>query len=249
MAVKSNQNKPRIPPKVFNEARNISLKSGIPVKFALRVASGTETLSEVLRELQLRDQLDSLVKRRELYAGYANEVLKGNWTVARARLETRLKQIKRTPDYSRCYFAELAAAGQSAGVALVRRRLLVGQVAQNRPFEVVIRDREGTEETILKHNIKFYFDAGDKKRVMKQVKWGPGDSVEVDFLKRIQNRKDVKARVFLEAMEGASAVSWKSVEGDLVRGTVAWFGRFEVALELPRGQRVVVMRHAVDAVE
>jgi len=249
MPLKPKQSQPRIPPKLFNEARNISEKSGIPVKFALRVASGESSLSEVIRELQFRDQLNSLVAKEELLSGYANEVLNGNWTMERALQETRLKKLKRMPDYYKCYFTELSTAGREAGIALVGRRLLVGQVVQDRKYDIVVRHKEDQEEVIAKHNVKFYFDVGDKKRVMKQVKWGDGDPIEADFLRRVQNRKDVKARVFQEAMEQSLSLSWKSVEGDRMKGTVSWFGRFEVALELPKGQKVVLMRHAVDSVE
>ena len=242
--------KGRVPPQVFRQAQELVEKSGIPLKEALHVASGQKQLREVLATLRLRDELSVLERKGLLLPAYAGEVLRGNMDRETALLLTRVRLRKREPDYVACHLEQHAADEKAVTLALVGRRLVTGKVRENRQFDIALSSRDGEDLAINKHDIKFYFDAGRKKHVLKQLAWGPaGAAVVEDHLAKIASRHDIKARAYQAARDEGRVVNWRSVEHDLIRGTVVWLGRYEVVLETSKGDRIVVMRHAVDGLE
>jgi len=240
--------RPKVPPEVFAKAKQIAEKSGIPVGWAIPVAQGEKTLSEQLLRLRLRDQVNALQAQGALTPRYASEVLKGNLDIERAKAESRLIAMKHQEVYYKCHFQDFAEQGQSVGVALVGKRLLYGTVTLNDKYAIKLKS--GEEELLLdKHDMKFYFAAGDKKQVLKQVTWGDKETVlEQSHLKRLKHRVDIKARVYLDAKEQDKAITWQTVENDVLRGKVVFLGRWEVVLETAKGVKVVMLRHAVKAV-
>ena len=87
----------KLPPDVFRKAKELEAQSGIPFKWAVKVAQGESTLVEVLDALRLREEVDAALTRGELSAKYSGEVLKGNLAVADGMLLTRVAVRKREP--------------------------------------------------------------------------------------------------------------------------------------------------------
>jgi hypothetical protein len=235
-----------LPPKQRAQVRELAEQSGIPTHLAAQVVTGKRTLKEVLSELQARDRVKRMAAEGTLSSAYAPQVLAGRWTLDEALFLSRLRQRKTAPDYTRCHLDDFAREDRAVGIAAVGRQLLVGRVAEARTFDLVLADREGTETTLLKHDIKFYFDAGRKKHLIKSIQWGDeGPGMDPDHLRRIRHRVDIKARHLLAAQEADKTVSWETAEADLLRGKLIWFGRYEALLQTSRGDTVVLMRHAV----
>ena len=230
---------------VQRRAREVVDKSGIPMAEAMLVATGKKTLSEVLLYLQLKDKLLRLEKSGDLLPNLRGEVLAGRYSLEEALLMVRLRKRKREPDYMLCHFDSFHDENSSVGIAVVQRRLLWGKVVAHGPFDVTIEPPSGPPETVVKHDIKFYFAASHKKSVLKKINWGKGgDMVEAGYLRVIRNRVKIKARKFQEAYDADRTIRWVSVEGDAVRGRVTWIGRYEVAVEVAPGVPVIVMRHS-----
>jgi sRNA-binding regulator protein Hfq len=129
---------------------------------------------------------------------------------------------------------------------MVGGKLLQGTILESRPFDLVLRLRDSEESTtIVKHDVKFFFDASRRKHLLKSIKWGSAEElVEADHLRRVGARTDVKARILLKLQESNRAVDWRTAEGDHIRGRLEWFGRFEVKLQTSKGD-IFVLRHAV----
>jgi len=207
-------------------------------------------MAQTVQALQQRDKIESLTREGKLLKGMAGRILQGTLPLDEALSLTRLGHLKHTTDYMKCHFADFAAAGTAVGVALVGRRILYGTVPEDQKFDVRLKPADGDEVVLHKHDIKFYFDASRKKHVLKHVAWGTSaDPLAEDHLRRLKHRVDVKAVVYFAAMEAGRAIRWESAEGDIVRGKVVFLGRYEVMLESPSGDRLVVLRHAVRKVE
>jgi len=157
-----------------------------------------------------------------------------------------LRGWKRGGQYMKCHLEDFVGTPTVIGLALVGRRLVYGTVIGNTKYDVRLRTSQDEEPEFHKHDVKFFFDAGRKKHVLKQIGWGDKERVmESNHLRRIRNRTDIKAFVLQRMQEEKRTVQWLSVEGDRIRGRVAWFGRFEVILETGKGLRIIAMRHAV----
>ena len=236
----------KLPPDVFRKAKELESQSGIPFKWAVKVAQGESTLVEVLESLRQREEVDAALARGTLSPKYSGEVLKGNLSLDEGKLLTRLAVRKREPDYMKTHLEDYAEAGEPVALSLVSRRMVTGTLSKHTRFDVVVKTREGEEETVHKHDIKFFFDARKKKHVLKAVRAGGQEqAVEPGHLETFANRRKVKARFLLAAKELGRTVAWETLEGDILRGRLIWHGRYEVRLETSRGPVVVLMRHAV----
>lgn len=236
----------KLSPDVFRKAKELESQSGIPFKWAVKVAQGESTLVDVLEFLRLREEVDAALARGTLSSKYSGEVLKGNLSLDDGMLLTRLAVRKREPDYMKTHLEECAESGEPVVLSLVGGRMLTGILSKHNRFEVVLTSREGEEETFHKHDIKFFFDARKKKHVLKAVRAGGQEqAVEPGHLETFANRRKVKARFLLAAKELGRTVAWETLEGDILRGRLIWHGRYEVRLETSRGPVVVLMRHAV----
>lgn len=240
----------KLPPDIFRKAKELEEQSGIPFKWAVKVAQGERTLVDVLDSLRLREEVDAALTRGELSAKYSGEVLKGNLPLEDGMLLSRLAVRKREPDYMTTHLEGYADTGEAVVLALVGGRMLAGNLTSHNRFEVVLTSRDGQEESIHKHDIKLFFDARKKKHVLKALRRGPqAEVVEPGHLEVFANRRKVKARYLLAAKEAERTVAWETLEGDILRGRLVWHGRYEVRLETSRGPVVVLMRHAVRGME
>lgn len=234
----------------MKKARELHEQSGLPMRWAVKVASGQMSLGQAVKELQERDRVARLVEQGKLLPGMAAAVTGGNCTLEEGLKTTALKRRKQEKDYQKSHLTDFAASHAAVTLALVSGRLVTGTLTRDEPFAVAVQDREGQVTDADKHDVKFFFKAGDRKKVFKNIKTGTAAQLlEPGALKERKARKKLKARNFVGPLEEGRTVAWTTVEGDVIRGKVVWFGRFEVILETGNGIPVYIMRHAFAAME
>lgn len=237
-------------PRLKALAERISAESGIPLSDARRVASGKEALADVLRRLRLIEEVARAAEKQLLLKKYVGQVLAGRFSLEEGLARSRLSKRKNSPDYGRCHLADGKMPQQEVTIAMVGRSVLTGIVTRESPFDLVVTTREGESVEVSKHNMKFYFAAADKKAILKNLERRPDfPEVEPDFLANRRNRRDYKAAGLLAREESKQTTSWTTVEGEILKGTVEWFGRFEIRFKTTRGIEVILMRHALGIVE
>ena len=232
-------------PAVFNQAKTISEKSGVPLSWAAKIATGEKSLVEVLAILKLRDQVAGLQTRGELDPPLGKAVIEGRLSLDEALFLTRLRKIKRQESYKKSHLSDFHEIGQPVCLALIGGDLIQGTLVASGAFDVTIRSGEEEPRLVYKHDVKFFFPGQRKKGVLKALQWGPAENrLEPDFLRRISKRKDIKAAALLRCVEDGRTVNWKTAEEDVLRGKLEWFGRYEILLRTSRGDEVYLMRHA-----
>jgi sRNA-binding regulator protein Hfq len=235
---------------ILDQAREVHEKSGLPMRWAMKVAKGEMPLAEAVKSLQKRDRIQRMVDNGELEQGHAASVLSGRSTLEEGLKATRLRRRKRAEDYQKSHLQELAGSATSVTLALIGNRTVSGLVASHESFTIMLTDKDGQSVEIDKHDIKFFFFTQDRKRAVKSVQWGdPGQALEPGALSTRKERAKIKARVLLAAHEDGQMFRWATVEQDLLRGRVGWFGRFELVLQTSRDVPIFVMRHAYSAME
>jgi len=187
------------------------------------------SLAQALQTLQLNDKVESLRQHGLLFHRMAAEVIKGTVTLDQALALTRLGKWKSDPQYRKCHFENYVEQHTSVGVAVVGKKIIMGEITAHDKYDLTIKTQDAEQPILIhKHDIKFYFDAGDKKQVIKHVTWGPKDLVvEQDSLKEIKKRHDVKAKVLMSFKDGEKAITWHTPEWDQSRGKVPWHRPWE----------------------
>ncbi len=243
--------KPRkLPQRIYEQARVLADESHIPLREAAKVVSGELTLKEVLVRLKRLEELHAMKRDGKLLARFVKPVFNAILSLEDALFQTQLTRIKNGPDYRNCFLTEFQENQQPVTIALLSGKMVSGTVGDNGKYDVTLVDKNEEHSVIPKHDIKFYFPSQEKKSVLKKVQFGDAKGkLEPGALEDMNSRIDVKARVLLEHQTREGACTWETVEGDLIRGYIRWFGRWEVKLETTRNDTIILLRHAFKSIQ
>jgi len=125
-------------------------------------------------------------------------------------------------------------------------RELVGRIEVNEPYEIQFLTGEGVPEKIHKVQVNFLCAEGDRQEVLKQIKRGePAGKKPVGphYLPRF--RHHIKNKSLYPLMNRREVLYFTLLNGEVLRGIVSGFSRYEINLNLKRGVPVVILRHAV----
>lgn len=240
---------PRPAPNRFDRRRRaeeIAQSSGIPLEKAAQVAAGKLSLPEVLKRMRLEEEVQRLHEEGKLRDCHLQQVLSGTMDVPKALFLARLDHKKHEPEYLRSSLPELLAQETEVTLASLGGRLLTGRLLNEEAYEVTLKTREGETVTLPKHDIKFFLKAEERKLVLKHLE--RKDDIALlapETLRSRARRNDYRARSLLLKMESGEPLNWITVEGDVLRGTVLDFGRYEVRVKTSRGAELYLLRHAL----
>jgi len=227
---------------------NLKNRYEMPHSVAIRVVTGELSLVDAIKYMQRRERVAALVGQKKINKEEASRILSGVSTLDEVAFHRRVVMYKRKPEYMASVLNGLE--GTQHFFALVSGGRAQGTVKKIEKYTFVVEGADGELE-FDKHDVKVVFPVSDKKKLMKRgIQWGaPDRRVEEGFLGKFANRRDIKARHLLRALEAETVVTWETIEGDRVRGIVQEFNRFEVVMKTTRGPIVYLMRHAVGAME
>jgi sRNA-binding regulator protein Hfq len=124
-----------------------------------------------------------------------------------------------------------------------RRR---GRIESNETYEINFITQEGVAEKIHKVKVKFVCEASREEEVCKRM--GTEESVRGSpqgphFGPAY--RHHIKNKTLYPLMNRKEVLFFTTLEGEVLRGVVAGFSRFEIYLRMKGGVPAVLLRHAV----
>lgn len=127
-------------------------------------------------------------------------------------------------------------------------RILRGRVMENRKFEILFlpEPETGAPISLNKIDIGFLYPAEASGEVCSLLKKDP--KVEALDLKPIVSsvkRFHIKNKSLFPLMKDRVVLFFTLLEGDVLRGLISEFSRYEITLHLKGGLCVVLLRHAV----
>ena len=123
-----------------------------------------------------------------------------------------------------------------------RRRYLHDQ---RYTFSVVLAIDGQPEEEIPKISVKLLYPASHAE-AMKLIKSEPKvRDLALEPIIRAKDRHHIKNKTLFPLMEEREALFFTLLEGEVVRGLVSAFSRYELFVSLKGGMQVMVMRHNV----
>jgi len=216
---------------------------GLPTSMANLVARGKMDLNDALSRLAREREVDRLMERHGLTRALATQVSMGHADLDRFLLRRRLERYRKS-ERDRSFFDDCLPTKTPLALAVLGGERYMGVLEDVRAYEVVM---EGDPARVLhKLDIKLMWKQDDWKRVRKVLK--RDKSIAERALRpaeKPQDRYSCSDKRFFRYMESDRKVAVTTIEGDHLRGTVAWFGRFEFGLQIRDDVVVGVMRHAL----
>lgn len=121
-----------------------------------------------------------------------------------------------------------------------------GLVVENRKYDILFVPEGGKEEELPKLHVKFLYPADSKEAVSKLLKVDQRiEAMKLEPIKRPAKRHHIKNKTLWPLMRSREVLFFTMLEGEILRGLVTGFSRYEIVLSLKGGIPVHLLRHAV----
>lgn len=148
--------------------------------------------------------------------------------------------------YRHSIFDDLQESQDTWAFHLHGNRLIKAKVLDNMKFEVKLGIEGESEETIHKTQVKLAYPVEHTKDVKKQIKEDKKvKNKGLEAIYRIRGRNFIKNKTLYPLMKEREVLFFTLLEGDLVRGVVIDFSKYEIKVGLKGGIPVIVLRHAI----
>lgn len=227
-------------PKIKKRAEELTAM-GMPFQMAMAVAHGRLDLSLALERMAQKDRVGKLMRDYDLSRALATQVAMGHADLELVLMRRRLQE-HREENRDRTCLQE----GAELTLALTGGTALTGQILEVVPYTFRIQERKGAPEELHKLRVKFAYEPSAWKVVKKAIKVDKrlADAAREPAV-RPQDRYSCSDKRLFTYLDSEREVVVTTVEGDVLRGVVAWFSRYEFGLRLKGDVEVTVFRHAL----
>lgn len=227
---------------VRKKAEKLAASAGIPRSWALQVAQGKATLNDVLTRLARQDRIEQLERRHGLDRSTAAQVADGSQDLDQVLLRNRLAGHLEEHG-GRSIFEEARESGRALVLHLHGLRTVTASIGEVDAYEIDLVSADG-QERVHKLQVKMVHDA----RFAAKVREASEGRAAAEPRARPQDRFHTSDKRLYAWLDSKARLRFRTLEGDLVEGRLAWIARWELGLSQADGE-VVLMRHALAGVE
>ncbi|MEZ4316048.1 MAG: hypothetical protein R3F61_01020 [Myxococcota bacterium] len=219
-------------------------KDGMPFQMAMAVAHGRMDLSEALERMSRKDKVSRLVDEHGLTPALATQVAMGHVDL---QIILRRRRLQEHRDANRD--RTMLEPGNRLTFGLHGRRVVTGVVGAATPYSFMLTPDEGEAEEIHKLQVKFAYAPEHWKRAKKAIRMDKVLSkTPREPIPRPQDRYGCSDKRLFSYVDRRDEIGVTLLEGEMIRGTVKWFSRYEIGLEVRGDVDIFVFRHALHEV-
>jgi sRNA-binding regulator protein Hfq len=130
------------------------------------------------------------------------------------------------------------------------RRVLPARIIDSQTYSATLEDEQGNHLTVHKTAIKFFHSLEEALEIVERIKFDR--QVRSRKLLPIISARDrhfIKNKSLYPLMLEREVLFFTLLEGEILRGVVQGFNRFEIRVNLKGGLPVTIMRHALYEVQ
>ena len=149
-------------------------------------------------------------------------------------------------NYRHSVFDEAFASQKYWELHLHKQRIIRALIIENLTFDLKVKDRELGEALIPKIDIKLIYQESLSEAVTSIL--GMNKKVRGMALEPIVapgERYHIKNKSLFPLMKERRVLFFTLIEGEIVKGIIAGFSRYEITLNLKGGTPVTILRHGV----
>ena len=210
----------------------------------------------------LEEQLDSvidwpralrLMSRHGMSRSDAVQVTQGKLCID--KVLHRRRRVQHLQEHrSRGIFEAALRDGRPRVFSIHGQEILVARVKAVRAYEVDVLplgpDRKplGDLRTVSKIEFKFGCYLDHVPRIQQAMTFSEAERERVLPIRKPQHRYKVSDKKLFGWIDAACGICVKTLEGEMVTGTLSWIGRWEIGLDV-LGVELVIFRHALDNIQ
>jgi len=125
-------------------------------------------------------------------------------------------------------------------------RQLLGKIKKNDKYEFDFVNKDDELERVHKVKVNFLCPLAKRDDVLKQIKQNKKDTQKNEgphFSPRF--RHHIKNKSLFPLMNRKEVLFFTLLEGEVLRGIISGFSRYEINLNMKKGVPVVLMRHSI----
>ena len=190
-----------------------------------------------------------LMSSHGLDRSQASQVVQGNLCLD--KVVHRRRRTEHLQKYlSHCTFAKAARDGRPRLFAIHGQQVQLMRIKTNRQYEVDFLplgpDLRPSGELTTAHKLEFklgaHVDHMPKIQGSIEISWA--DARATQPILKPQDRYCISDNKLFGWVNAANTICVKTLEGEMVKGTLSWIGRWELGLDVNGGE-LVVFRHAL----
>ena len=148
-------------------------------------------------------------------------------------------------NYEHSIFDQAKESGQAYMIHMHGYKNVQAIVRENLIYDIKA-DIEGKEDTIQKIEIKFLYPAEQKEAVVPLLKEDKKvKDLGLEPIPRPNARFFIKNKSLFPLMKENEVLFFTLLEGDLIRGVIAGFTRYEITINLKGGVPLTILRHSM----
>ena len=148
--------------------------------------------------------------------------------------------------YDASVFAQALTGKELWALQLHGRRLVLARIVEDRTYEIKIAGEEGAEEDLTKIQVKYLYPATAAAAVQPLIKTDPKvAALGLEPIVKYKGRHFVKNKTLYPLMKERQVVFFTLVEGEVIRGLVQDFSRYDITVKMKGGTALTILRHAI----
>jgi len=149
-------------------------------------------------------------------------------------------------NYESSVFESFLKSGNQAVFHLNGHRIVQGSLRAVERFDFILETGDGKEESTLKHNVKMVYDASLSSGIRPLLK--TDNNIKAQNFKPILSgagRNHIKNKTLFPLMKDRTVLFFCLLEGEIIKGIILGFSRYEITVGMKGGLPVTILRHAV----
>ena len=149
-------------------------------------------------------------------------------------------------NYNLSVFGRALNSQESWDIYLHNHLIVTTKIVENRRYEIEIEGNNTVDRIQHKTNVKFLYPASLADTVRPLIKMDKKvKDMGLEPLISPRNRYHIKNKSLFPLMHERKALFFISLEGEIIKGIIADFSRYDITVQLKGGIPVTILRHAV----
>ncbi len=148
--------------------------------------------------------------------------------------------------YARTVFDSAAQSGEPWQLEIHKHKLITATIVRNLTYDLEIRSPDTSEKILPKVNVKFLYPMAVGEQVRPLIKIDkPVQAMNLEPIASPRERYHIKNKSLYPLMHERTVVLFTLLEGEIIKGLVAGFSRYEIVVNLKGGLPITILRHAL----